>query len=246
MSSRRRWVILRTVRWFLAVPLLAASGTALAGPFTTAAGQLGAIDNPGLIPIGVPAVTVTGYITTGYFNSPAANYSYTLDSTNPTSGFTPDFHWLGSGGTTPSAGAMWQFSSLATEYYHYTAIDHLPLPNEALESSLWGSNDGGSTWILGTIAEVYTQGWNAAAIADDGATRWTFSVPVDLIANVVGINQGVVGGSPPYIYSDGDYETDAVMQRAVPEVPSAALLLLAVPVLAWARKRIRTERPDMA
>ncbi len=210
-----------------------------AANFTAAASQLGAIYNPGLAPIGAPAQTVGNYNVTAFFNSPNANYLYTFDSINPTSGFSPDFHWLASGGTTPATGAQWQFSALASEYYLYPATDHGPLPDEALESSLWGSNNGGSTWILGTIVEVYELGWNAAGIADDGATRWMFNTPVDLIANVVGINQTFVGGG--YVYSDGDYETDAVMQKRLPEPATVTLLLAAMPVLAWAWRRRRSQ-----
>lgn len=209
--------ILRIMMAMLLVSVSAAATQATV--YSVAAGQLGAAYNPGLIPIGVPALTVTGYVTTGFYNTPTVNYSYTFDSTNPSSGFNPDFHWLGSGGTTPATGAIWTFGSLSSEYYRYTAIDHDPLPNEALESSLWGSNDGGSTWSLGTVVEVYEQGFSATAITDDGSARWKFSSPVNMIADVVGLTQGT------YSHNDGDYETDAVMQaQTVPEPGTSALL----------------------
>lgn len=204
-----------------------AATTASAGLFTAAAAQLGAIDNPGTIPIGVPAISVTNFSATFANLNPTVDYSYSTDgSTNPTAGITPDYHFLGSGGTTPATSPIWTFAAKTSDYYLYSTIDHVPLPNEALESSLWGSGDGGSTWTLGTVVEVYEQGWDAAGVPDDGATRWSFSSPVNMISVQVGLTQGV-SGSPPYSYSDGDFETDAVMQ-AVPEPATWALLGLGV------------------
>jgi hypothetical protein len=198
---------------------------------------MGAIDNPGTIPIGIPAISVVNAPTTFTNSNPTVDYSYTTDgSTNFAAGFTPDYHFLGSAGSTPQTGVIWTFAAQATEYYHYTTTDHTPLPFEALESSLWGSNDGGSTWSLGSIVEIYSQGWDAAGVPDDGATRWLFSSPVDMISNVVGLTQGVVGSPlPPYSYSDGDFETDAVMQ--VPEPSSALPLLVGAGLLALAWRR---------
>jgi hypothetical protein len=225
----------------LALLLLLASPcatTAIAGVFSGAAAQMGAIDNPGTIPIGVPALTVTNAPTTFLDINPTVDYSYSTDgSTNPTAGFTPDWHFLGSAGTTPATGPIWTFAALANDYYLYPTTDHTPLPFEALESSLWGSNDGGSTWTLGTVAEVYEQGWNLAGIPDDGATRWTFSSPVNMILALVGLTQGVAGSPlPPYSYGDGDFETDAVMQ--VPEPGSLMLAAVGlIGLVAWRRRK---------
>ena len=209
----------------------AANAAVFSGP----AAQMGAIYNPGTIGIGVPALSVTNAPTTFVSSNPTVDYSYTTDgSTNPTAGLSPDYHFLGSGGTTPTTSPIWTFAVKTSDYYLYPAIDHPPLPSEALESSLWGSNDGGATWTLGTVAEVYEQGWDAAGFPDDGATRWTFSSPVDLISAQMGLTQGVAGSPlPPYSYGDGDFEIDAVMQ-VVPEPATLGLLGLG---LIFLRKR---------
>ena len=175
--------------------------------------------------------------TTFFDNNPTIGYTYTTDgSTNPTAGLYPDYHFLGSAGTTPATGPIWTFASTSSSYYLYPTTDHTPLPYEALESSLWGSNNGGSTWILGAVAEVYEQGWDPLGLPDDGATRWTFTTPVDLIAAVVGLTQGVVGQTP-YSYGDGDFETDAVMQT--PEPSTAVLAAIGVAALGWLGMRRR-------
>lgn len=233
-------IIRTTVALLLATVCATAAN---AGVFTTAAAQMGAIDNPGTMPIGVPAVSVTNAPATFTNSNPTVDYSYTTDgSTNTNAGFTPDYHFLGSAGTSPATSPIWTFAALANDYYHYTTIDHGPLPDEALESSLWGSNDGGSTWTLGTVAEVYEQGWDVAGVPDDGGTRWTFSPAVDMISVQVGLTQGVVGSpQPPYSYSDGDFETDAVMQ--VPEPSSIAMSglgLLALVGMVYRRRRKMT------
>ena len=84
-------------------------------------------------------------------------------------------------------------------------------------------------WISGTIKEVFEQGWNAAAIPDDGVTRWSFSQPVNMISAIVGLSQA------SYSYGYTDYELDAVMQ--VPEPASVVLAGLAAASLLASRRR---------
>lgn len=208
--------------------------------YATAASNLGAVYfNTGLLPIGVPAISVTNAPDTFNNLNPTVDYSYSTDipNTNPTAGLTPDFHFLGSAGTIPggsgtTGGPVWTFASLSKDYYLYETTDHGPLPSEGLETSLYGSSDGGSTWSLGTIVEVYEQGWSLSGVPDDGATRWLFSSPVDLISAVVGLSQN------NYQYGDGDFEIDAVMQAPEPSsIAMAALGLVALVGTVYRRAR---------
>jgi hypothetical protein len=162
-------MLMKTITRYVVVTLsLFLSATvANAGVFSVTTAQMDAIDNPGTMPIGVPAISMINAPTTIINSNPAVDYSYTTDgSTNTSAGFTPDYHFLGSAGTTPATGPTWTFAALSSDYYLYPTTDHVPLPNEALESSLWGSNNGGSTWILGTVVEVYEQGWDPAGVPD--------------------------------------------------------------------------------
>ena len=235
---------LRTITALLLATLCAT--TANAAVFAIPAAQMGAIYNPGTIPIGIPAISIVNAPATFFDFQPNLaspnGYVYSTDgSTNPTAGLFPDYHFLGSAGTVAgsSLSPIWTFAAFSSEYYLYPTTDHTPIPNEALESSIWGSNNGGSTWIQGTVAEVYEQGWNAAGLPDDGATRWTFSSPVNIISAVVGLTQGAAGSPlPPWSYGDGDFETDAVMQ-AVPEPSSIALVLCGGTALLIGRLRRR-------
>jgi hypothetical protein len=225
----------------IAIGLLLASVWATAAHastvFQTAASDLGAAyDNTNLMPIGVPATSVVNAPQTFTNLNPTVDYSYLPDgSTNASAGITPDFHWIGSGATTPAASPWWRFGSLSKNYSLYETTDHAPLPDEGLEMTLWGSNDGGSTWNPGTLVKVYEMGWSATGVPDDGNSEWTFGVPVDLIAATAGLTQNL------YSFNSGnpqDYEVDAIMQQQTPEPGSAVLLLVgAALLLAWRKCR---------
>lgn len=212
------------------VALLISAGAAHA-QFAGAAGQMGAVFNPGACPIGIPAVTITasnsGIWATGDHPNPSIYNPYnqpsTLWGTTPDAGKYPDFNWIADGAAIAiGQNTVWNFANTTTDYYLYPAIDHGPVPTEGLEITLWGSNNGGSTWILGRVVELYELGWDAnpATISDNGATRWSFNPPVNMITAVPEFTQGAFNNPP--VSSGGDYELDAVMQTPAPS--GAALL----------------------
>jgi hypothetical protein len=185
--------------------------------------DLGAIHNLGFAPPGVSGHVIAGQDASGLMLNPFVDYSYTTPATNPPlAGDFVDYEWThesNSGTTFPANGTVWQFRAPATDYLLVPSIDHDPIPNESLEATLWGSNDGGASWILGTLVEVYDLGMTPA-ITEDWTSRWVFSSPVDQVRATAGLTQN------QYAYGDGDTEIDAVL--AVPEPATALLGLLSL------------------
>lgn len=183
---------------------------------------LGAIDNPGLAPIGVFGTCLGGFADTGYQNTPFETASTGYDYTVPTgegapAGETTDFHWVHGGGgpyNDPATGVKYAWPISGLEFIVHPSIDHTPLPEESLEVMLWGSNDG-INWTLGTLVEVYEQGWSPDSIEDDGSSRWLFAQSYSLISMTSGLRQG------SYDYGSDDCEVDAVTMLPT---PGAAML----------------------
>ena len=179
------------------------------GPLCQIATQLGAAENPGLAPVGVCGTVTGGNENSGYQLTPfSGGYDFTLPSPmGAAAGDTPDFHWIHeiTGSRLPKYGTWWTFgSTCSTEYILHPSIDHGPVPEEGLETTLYGSDDAGATWVLGTLVELYAKGWNAASIEDDPSSRWVFPKPVSMISAVQGLKQGT------YEFIDGDTEIDAI------------------------------------
>jgi len=114
----------------------------------------------------------------------------------------PDHHWVQVSG---DAFLVVDLGSPADVVDLFPSIDHGPVPDEALESTVYGSNDLSlpeSEWEVGDIEAVYDQGFDAAWISDDFASRWSFSTPYRYV--------GVHWGGPKALLSDDDAEIDAV------------------------------------
>ncbi|HQL53682.1 MAG: hypothetical protein KA383_15170 [Phycisphaerae bacterium] len=201
-------------------------GVALADVYT----DLGAIHNTGYAPAGISGQIISGPDGTGYMLNPFVDYSYTTPATNPPlAGDFVDYEWVhetNSGPTSSANATIWQFGARGTDFLLVPAIDHAPVPHESLEATLWGSDNGGATWVKGTLVEVYDLGMTPA-VTEDWTSRWVFSYPVDLVGATTGLAQN------QYYFYDGDTEIDTVL--AVPEPASAALALLGVLLLRRSR-----------
>ncbi|MBC7834553.1 MAG: hypothetical protein H7Y88_05570 [Phycisphaerales bacterium] len=202
-------------RWLVG----AAAGLAFADPVEDAAILLGATYHPGLAPEPCIEGIVTDADGSGTQLTPySAPYDYLGDGVAINAkGERPDFDWVheSSGYTADPAiagaiGTHWTFGSFGSDFVLHPSIDHGPVPAEGLESTLYGSADGGATWILGVLTDLYAMGFDAASIEDDPSSLWHFSTPVSMISAIAGLAQG------GYSYIDGDTEIDAICMVVVP------------------------------
>jgi hypothetical protein len=107
----------------------------------------------------------------------------------------------------------------------FPSIDHEPVPDEAIEATVYGSNDLGlaeSSWATGDITTIFESGFAAAWISDDWVTRWSFSTSYRYI--------GVHWGGAKALQADGDVEIDAV---CAPNRPPDCSGVMADPDLLW-------------
>ena len=183
--------------------------------------DLGAIHNTGYSPVGISGHVIVGPDASGYMLNPFVDYTYNTPATNPAlSGDFVDYQWAhenNSGPTSPANATVWQFTARATDFLLVPSIDHTPTPYESLEATLWGSDDGGATWIKGTLVEVYDLGVTAA-VTENWTSRWVFSKPVTQVGATAGLAQ------KNYYYADGDTEIDSV--QIVPEPATLVLMSL--------------------
>ncbi len=224
--------------------LLVASGSAHAISIGAAATALGATVDPGLAPSGTFGTVIVAD-GTGLQTTPLdglADYSFTQPSPmGLAAGNTTDFHWVHetSGAfAAPGAGTMWAFGGAsATDFILFPSIDHGPVVEESLETTLYGSSDGGTTWALGTITTLYALGFSAASPDDDTAFRWVFPSAVSLISATAGLAQGT------YSFASFDTEIDAIAiaSTPIPEPGTLSLMGIGLGVLAFSvwRKRER-------
>ena len=148
---------------------------------STDATSIGAITVPGIVP--GPYVLGT-YVSGGSDlsgTSPPDAWTHAVDSVFDSSAANAlDYHWL-QGTTTP---VIWDLGSASNSALVFPSIDHGPMspaPYEALEFTVWGSNDPAAvfpvSWTLATLTRVYADGWTdvgAAQESDDFASLWTF------------------------------------------------------------------------
>jgi hypothetical protein len=82
------------------------------------------------------------------------------------------------------------------------SIDHGPVPGEAIEVTVYGGPSPTGPWTVADVTTVFDQGFDAAWVSDDYATRWALAAPARYIA--------FGHGGPKAIVDDGDAEIDAL------------------------------------
>ncbi len=167
----------------------------------------------------------TGNLTASGQTTGLLNYAYTIIATTPTSLNARDYAWgqnYGANATTnpapdtPCNGSVFDLGGPANKAVVFPAIDHGPLPNEALEYTVYLSNTPSSTnladWHLATLSEVYLQGWQPdnVALVDGFTTVRTLVSPTDTFRYVSVQGVGSQALRPLF---DTEDEIDAVAGR---------------------------------
>jgi N-acetylneuraminic acid mutarotase len=134
----------------------------------------------------------------------SANYSYGMPSPLGIAGAAGaiDFHWVHD---TDGDFIVWDMGAPVSVVDVFPSIDHGPVPGEALEWTVWGSNNLAlpeASWAVGDITTIFDSGWDAAWIADDWVSRWEFPAPYRYV--------GVHSGGPKALLQSSDAEIDAV------------------------------------
>lgn len=136
---------------------------------------------------------------------------------------------------------VWDLGFQASKAAVFNTIDHGPLPQEAIESTVYLSNDQ-ITWIQAVTERVWLEGfvtntdvlWDGFTYAVGTGTGQTFRYA------------SIIHGGPGALVDDGDNEINGVMglrgdftpnPGGVPEPGTLALLAAAVSAFAWSRRR---------
>lgn len=154
-----------------------------------------------------------------------------------------DAHWLQTDNVIGHS--VWDLGFQATKAAVFNTIDHGPMPQEAIESTVYLSNDQ-VTWTQAVVQRVWMEGfmtntgilWDGFVYAVGTPTAETFRYA------------SVIWGGPGALWSDGDNEINGIMglqgdftpPPAIPEPSTYALMAVGLAALAGIARRRRSAR----
>jgi LruC domain-containing protein len=155
---------------------------------------------------------------TGYSYSPTS-WAYTCGTTSfarkQEAARCLDMWWMQDVGDGPDgSGDIWDLGGPSNQVAVFPTIDHGPMPQEAIEYSVYLSNNpnatttgtnGNTQWVLAALDKVYLEGWINTWIADGFTTVWR--LPNQQTFRYV----MVVAGGPGALLRDSDDELDTVV-----------------------------------
>lgn len=167
--------------------------------------------------------------------------------TNFTAGNSIDNLWVQTSGTIGAT--VWDLHAPSTKAAIFNTIDHGPIPQEAIESTVYLSNGGVGpstswTWTQAVVERVWLEGFHPIlGVQWDG---FVFSVGTG--TNATFRYASIIHGGPGALINDGDDEINGVVglnsnftPSAVPEAGSTLLLggaaMLSLALFSAGRKR---------
>ena len=187
------------------------------------------------------------------------NYAYTLPAAVANPGNARDYSWiqnqdnnetLDPAADQPWKGNVFNLGGAANKAVVFPVVDHGPLPQEALEYTVYLGDNPLSTnladWHLAKLTEVYMQGWesDSTSLADGYTTVWTLADPT---ATFQYVSVSAVGSQALRPFFGSDNEIDAVAGltvngqgvNPVPEPETYALMLAGLGFMGYAARRRR-------
>ena len=170
-------------------------------------------------------------------------YIYPSDQGRAFGGSHIDQYWIQTGNGI--GGAVWDLGPNASTAVIFNTIDHGPLPQEAIESTVYLSNDL-LNWVEAETERVWLEGF----MSNTGILWDGFVYAVGTPSGDTFRYASIIWGGPGALLSDGDNEINGVMGATrdfepptrVPEPGTVSLLLGALAGLACIRRRHGTGR----